>query len=215
MIHHNRKLALSIALALGVAVPGASALAQDPANKPDDTWISLTGTVTSTTDSTFKLDYGDGLVTVEMDDWDSYGEAFPLTDGDQVTVYGEVDNDLYESAKIEASSVYVDDINSFFYASAADEEELGDWVVDVDAELGDLTYIGEVETVSPVTNTFTIDTGASELTVHTSDMVYDPLDTEGFQEIEVGDRVSVEGEIDADFIGNNDLIAESIVALAE
>lgn len=214
MKHCNRKLLISMAVALGATV-SASALAQDPASKPDDSWLSLTGTVTSTTADSFKLDYGDGIITVEMDDWDNYSEAFPLVDGDEVTVYGEVDNDLYESAKVEASSVYVDDLNSFFYASTADEEELGDWVVDVDSEIGDLTYIGEVETVSPVTDSFTIDTGVSELTVDTSAMLYDPLDSEGFQTIEAGDRVSIEGDIDSDFIGNNDLVAESIITLSE
>lgn len=187
----------------------------DPMALPDDTWISLTGTVTSTTPASFLLDYGDGLITVEMDDWDNFGDAYPLMDGDQVTVYGDVDKGLYEATTIEAGSVYVDDLNTFFYASAADEEDFGEWVVVTDAEIGDLIYIGTVVTVIPDLNTFTIDTGATELTVDTSAMLYNPLDDQGFQQIDVGDRVSVEAEIDADFFGDQDLLAESVVTLSD
>lgn len=203
-----------LAGAIAAACFSVSAQAQDPAEKPDDTWISLTGVVTSTTADSFKLDYGKGMIMVEMDDWDTFGDAWPLMDGDEVTVYGEVDQNLFAKTTIEAGSVYVDDLNTFFYASAADEEEYGQWVIDIDAVPGDLTYIGTVETVDPLTDTFTIDTGAMELSVDTSALLYDPLDDEGFQQIDVGDRVSVDAVVDADFIGDQDLLAKSIVTLA-
>lgn len=202
-----------LAGAVAAACFSVSAQAQDPAEQPDDTWMSLTGTVTSTTPDSFKLDYGQGMITVEMDDWDNFGDAWPLMDGDEVTVYGEVDQNLFAKTTIEAGSVYVDDLNTFFYASAADEEEYGQWVVSVDVEPGEITYIGTVESVNAETNTFTIDTGAMELSVDTSTLLYDPLDDEGFQQIDVGDRVSVDAVIDADFIGDQDLLAESIVTL--
>jgi len=204
-----------IAGAIAAVCLSASAQAQNPEEMPDETWISLTGTVTSTTADSIKIDHGDGVITVEMDDWDDYGDAWPLMDGDEVTVYGEVDNDLVDATTIEAGSVYVDDLNTFFYASAADEEDYGEWVVITDAEIGDLIYIGTVVTVIPDANTFTIDTGATELTVDTSAMLYNPLDDQGFQQIDVGDRVSVEAEIDADFFGDQDLLAESIVTLSD
>lgn len=204
-----------LAGAVAAACFSMSAQAQDPAKQPDSTWIRMTGTVTSVDSDSFKLDYGKGMVTVEMDDWDSFGEAYALADGYKVTVYGEVDNDFYETAKLEAGSVYVEGLNTFFYASSADEEEYGEWVSDVDADLGDVTYIGTVESVNALMNTFTIDTGATELSVDTSGLPYDPLDDEGFQKVEVGDRVSVDAEIDRDFIGDQDLLAESIVTLSE
>ena len=210
-------LASAIAISIATVFTATPTVAQeDPVAKPDDTWISLTGRVTSTSPDSFIMDYGDGLITVEMDDWDNFSDAYPLADGDQVTVYGEVDKGLYEIATIEAGSVYVNDLNTFFYASAADEEgDYGEWVVDIDAVVGDVTYIGTVETVIPDANTFTIDTGVTELTVDTSALLYNPLDDEGFQQIDAGDRVSVEAEIDADFIGDQDLLAESIVTLSD
>jgi hypothetical protein len=57
-----------------------------------------------------------------MDDWDWYAEGKNLIDGDKVTVYGRIDDDFFETTSIEASSVYVESLGSYFYASAADEE---------------------------------------------------------------------------------------------
>lgn len=204
-----------IAGAIAAVCLSASAQAQDPEEMPDETWVSLTGTVTSTTADSFNLDHGSGMITVEMDDWDDYGDAWPLMDGDEVTVYGEVDNDLFEATTIEAGSVYVDDLNTFFYASPADEEEYGEWVLNIDLEPGEMTYIGTVESVNPMRDTFTIDTGVTELSVDTSGLLYDPLDDEGFQQIDSGDRVSVDAVIDADFFGDQDLLATSVVTLAD
>ena len=110
---------LGLIAALGLAGP---ATAQNPYAQPDDTFLSLSGTVVSTTPSSFTLDYGEGLVTVEMDDWDWYGDAYGILPDDNVTVYGYVDDDLFETTTIEASSVWADDIDTYFYASGADKE---------------------------------------------------------------------------------------------
>jgi len=210
MKYHKTILASSIAAIL----MSASVVAEQPEAMADDSWISLTGEVESVQSDRFMLDYGEGEITVEMDDWDSYGDAWPLAEGDEVTVYGEVDDGLYQDSRIEASSVHVEGLDTFFYASSADEEELGDWVLDTSAEFGDLTYIGHVESVSPAAESFTIDTGAQELTVYTVQMAYDPLDDDGFQQLEPGDLVSVEGQVDADLFGNGDLYADSIITLS-
>lgn len=208
----NTSLGTAIAIAL-VSAPVVADM--NPKTMPDETWISLNGTVTSVATDAFRLDYGDGTITVEMDNWDSWGEAFPLIDGDQVTVYGAVDDNLYANDTIEASSVYVDDLNSFFYASAADEEELGAWAVDTYVAVGDIRYIGTVQSVDAKSDHFTIDTGTTELTVETESLPYDPLDDEGFQKIDTGDLVSVEGVVDEHFFTNNDLIADSVVTLID
>lgn len=46
--------------------------------------------------------YGNGSITVEMDDGDRDADAYSLDEGDNVTVYGMIDDDLFESATIEA-----------------------------------------------------------------------------------------------------------------
>lgn len=214
MRYRRMVLASSIAAFLLSASATANEQDPDPEQMADDAWVSLTGTVESVRSDQFMLDYGEGEITVEMDDWDSVGEAFPLNEGDEVTVYGEVDAGLYQDSRIEASSVHVKGLNTFFYASAADEEDLGEWVVDIAVGFGDLTYVGTVQSVSSATDSFTIGTDGQEVTVFTAKLPYNPLDDEGFQQIEPGDRVSVNGQVSADFFGDADLFADSVVTLS-
>lgn len=209
-----RTTGLALAVTL-VATMGAVAFAQNIAAKPDGSWITLKGVVASAADDFFVLDYGEGLVTVEMDDWDWYEEGKNIIEGDEVTVYGRVDDDLYETATIEASSVYVEDLNTYFYASAADEEELINYtvistpvVVDVTMELtGTVTDVDGRE--------FTLDTGRREVTVDTSTMPYNPMDDEGYQRIREGDLVKVSGDIDYDLFEGREIMADTIITLVK
>ncbi len=45
-------------------------------------------------------------------------------------------------------------------------------------------------------------------------MSYNPLDDDGYQKIDVGDRVSVTGEIDKDLFESHKLDADSFVTLS-
>ncbi|MDZ7782331.1 MAG: hypothetical protein U5K56_05075 [Halioglobus sp.] len=76
-----------------------------------------------------ELDYGQGNITVEMDDSDRDADGYKLIEGDRITVSGVVDDDFYESTKIEAASVYVEELGTHFYASSIDEE---DTILDID-----------------------------------------------------------------------------------
>ncbi|HSO22154.1 MAG TPA: hypothetical protein VLT81_04555, partial [Chondromyces sp.] len=108
------KTFVSIAtLVLFVAVP---AMAEDPYVEPDDSWISLSGTVKAVTADAFTLDYGKGMITVEMDDGDRDADGYKLIEGDKVTVNGVIDDGLFETRTIEASSVYVEKLDTYFYA---------------------------------------------------------------------------------------------------
>lgn len=190
--------------------PGQDDEKPNPYAKKDGSWISISGTVTSTAPDSFNLDYGEGIVLVEMDDWDLDADGYKLFEGDAVTVYGAVDDDLFETTSIEASSVYVKGLNTYFYASSADEESVPAAatvaVVDYDLEL-----TGEVTSTSG--REFTIDTGAREMKVDTIMMTYNPMDDEGYQKIEVGDRVRVTGDIDIDWWEKRELMAESVITL--
>lgn len=186
---------------------------EDPYTAPDDSWISLKGTVVTADPDSFELDYGEGIVTVEMDDWDWYGDAYGILPGDEVTVYGYVDDDLYETTTIEASSVYVKDMNTYFYASPIDEEDYIEPVVATYYVDTDLQLTGRVTEVSG--REFIIDTGARKMQVDTSMMLYNPMDDKGFQKIEKGDRVQVSGDLDADLFERREIMAESIITLRE
>lgn len=189
-------------------------MAQDPYQKADDSWISISGTVVSASADSFILDYGDGLITVEMDGWDWYRQDFSSIEDNNVTVYGRVDDDLFELTTIEASSVYDKNKNTFYYASAKDEEDF-DYIntTIVSREGPWMTLTGTVTDV--VGREFTINTGERRMKVDTIMMNYNPLDNKGYPQISIGDRVTVSGNIDYNVFEKRELEAEIITKLEE
>lgn len=192
------------------------AMAQDPYQKPDDSWISISGTVQDVGADIFVLDYGDGLITVEMDDGDRDADGYKLVEGDKVTVNGIVDDDLYETATIEASSVYVESIGTYFFASPLDEEDVTlDTFVTITAPIETSSTVVQGTVTRVDDDEFTLDAGPRELRVEVDDMPYNPLDDKGYQKIEKGDRVSVYGRMDDDLFEGRELEADSVVTLSD
>lgn len=183
--------------------------------RSDDSWVTLNGRVLSAGNDSFVLDYGDGTITVEMDDWDWYEEGNLLSAGDRVSVSGLIDDDFLEKRSIEASTVYVEDLNTYFYASAADEED--PYFVSTTyyiQPLGDESQLSLTGTVGQVSGReFTLDTGTGSIQVDTSYMRYNPLDKQGFQRVSRGDKVSVSGELDLDFFEEREILADSVISL--
>ena len=208
-------LSLAIAGALGVS----AVQAQSPYTKPDGSYISISGTVASPSADDFTLDYGDGTILVEMDDWDNYGDAHGLMDGDKVTVFGRIDDDFFEVAKIEAGSVYVENLNAYFYASSDDEESaLGHMeyhIATTPVVVSATTLYGTVKSVDVKGKEFELDIGGDTVTVDTADLGYDPLDSTGFQQIEKGDYVHVSGAMDWEFLDGRVFDAMTLVTLVE
>lgn len=208
----NFKVATAMVLSL---LTGTAALATVPTEKPNYSWISVSGTVVSAADESFMLDYGEGVIKIEMDDWDWYKEAAMLIDGDKVTVYGRVDNDLYENKTIEASSVYVKNLNSYFYASPEDEEDWRYRFFNPPAIDSWIEMTGVITDINIPEREFTLDTGNRKLTVNTRQMTYNPLDKLGFQELKIGDYIRVAGEMDYDLFEKREVIAKTIVTLVK
>lgn len=191
---------------------------KDEANAPnlsaldDGEWINLTGTVKSVAGDEFTLNYGENGIIVEMDDFDIYNENMLLPD-DEVTVSGRMDEDFFNLKSIEASSVYVPKLGEYFFASAADEEE-GGYVYPVyTLPLGPVTDDEWVSLVGTVTSIdgdeMVIDAGLREYAVDGSGTVLDTGEL-----IDVGDRVSVTGEMDdVDLFDRRELEASSVVIL--
>ena len=196
------------------STPGVQTGEPDVMAAPDNSWISVSGEDAAAGPDRFTLDYGAGLIAVEMDDYDPGADAAPLAAGDEVTVYGHVDDDFYEMRTIEASSVYNADTNTFHYASPADE--------DLDMVLYSypaVAWAGPGVTVSGIVQSvdgreFVLDHALGyDIEVDTASMDYNPLDDEGVQQIDAGDRVSVSGTIDEGFFDNTELSADSILVL--
>lgn len=197
-----------VAGTLGATAVGLDA--QNPYAQPDETWISLDGTVRQVMADRFELDYGPGWITVEMDDGDRDADAYQLLEGDRVTVTGMVDDDLFQRATIEAASVYVENVGTYFTSSAVDEE---DTFVTMYSPL-EVSRVVLQGTVTEVDDEeFKLMAGTREIIVEVEDMSYNPLDDEGYQKIEVGDYVSVSGHVDYDFLEGSEVVASSVVTL--
>jgi uncharacterized protein YdeI (BOF family) len=209
-----KMLAILIALVF-VSASATFGAEPNPYTMPDNSFISISGTAVNPGNDGFFLDYGTGTVYVEMDDWDWYDESKNLLDGDKVTVYGDIDDDVLETTKIEAGSVYVESLGTYFYANSTDEESATDftWVDYTPLTAGYTTLRGTVE--SKVGRNFTIDIGIQDITVDTATMSYNPLDDAGYQQVDVGDYVRVSGMMDYDFWEGRELEATSVITLME
>jgi len=185
----------------------------NPYQKLDGTWITISGQAENIMADRFTLDYGDGSVIVEMDDGDRDADAYKLVKGDKVTVNGRIDNDFYELTTIEASSVYVEKLGTYFYASSVDDEDVFFYTVTTPIVIGETIVRGTVTEVD--SEEFVIDTGERSLRVEVENMPYDPLDDRGYQKIEVDDYVGVAGQMDADLFEVRELVADTIVELAD
>ena len=213
---------LTMAATLPAAAQDQQFRTQNPYAQPDDSWITIDGTVQSVTRDAFVLGYGDGEIVVEMDDADRDADAYLFQAGDKVTVTGRIDDDVFETTSIEASSVYVQSLGTYFYASSMDEEDAyaddGEWW-DPHHGVAVLEPIGEPRTIIRGTvssvgdDEFTIDRGTRQVTVDVGDLADNPLDDEGYQRVEIGDYVSVRGEVDYDLFEGSELEATSVVTL--
>jgi hypothetical protein len=60
-----------------------------------------------------------------------------------------------------------------------------------------------------------MDKGKRKITVETSMMPYNPLDSEGAQQLAIGDRVKAKGRITRDTFEKKELEAESVTTLRD
>lgn len=206
-------MALALALAAGSWAPGAWAQDPLPHERPDESWISINGEIQAVDTDSFILDYGEGMITVEMDDKDRDADAYALLKGDKVQVTGRIDDDFFETTTIEAVSVFVENLNTTFFASGKDERttELLDVGYGAPLEVAETTLHGTVTRIGD--REFTLDTDTRTVIVETLTMPYNPLDDEGYQKISVGDRVRVVGQTDLDFFNGREFDAQSVVKM--
>lgn len=207
-----RGLGVAALIAAGLTT-SAQADETNPYTMADNTWITLSGEVESVNPDSFLLDYGDGYILVEMDDGDRDADAYKLLKGDKVTVSGRIDDDFFETTKIEAGSVYVENIGTTFFASSVDEETSEGLVatVAVPVVVAETVVQGTVTDVDA--HEFTVDAGLENLRVDVNEMGYNPLDDEGYLKIDVGDRVRVSGDMDSDLFEGRELVADTVIKL--
>lgn len=204
---------LAVPMLAGLLASAAWAGEPNPYQKSDDTWISISGTVDVVYPNSFVLDYGDGMIKVEMDDGDRDADAYKLLKGDKVTVSGRIDDDFFEMTKIEASSVFVENLGTTFYASSVDEESYeGLDPSAIPPVLVSRTVVrGKVTKVNG--DEFVLNTGERLLRVDVGEMSFNPLDDEGYLKVETGDTVKVIGQIGVDLFEGRKLEADTVVKI--
>lgn len=109
--------------------------------------------------------------------------------------------------------MYVDNFNTYDYADASNEEagpDIGSLTEPLQGE-SRVTLVGTVTDING--REFTLDTGSGKVRVDTMGMGYNPLDNRGFQRIDKGEKVSVNGRLNPDFSKNREMIADSIIML--
>lgn len=202
------------ATAIAAALSAGTAFAASLDDKVHGSWIGLTGTVAAASDDQFTLDHGEGIIVVEMDDWDSLPDGKPINAGENVRVTGRLDKTFLTSRSIEAGTVYVYDRNTYYTANPADEERIANSYV-YTVVPADGTWLNVEGTVKQISNReFVLDTGVSLIEVDTIEMGYNPLDDIGVQRIDVGDRVSVYGEVEKHLFDNRELHATAITSFS-
>ena len=172
------------------------------------------------TDRSFTLDYGEGVVLVEMNEWGPLDEWGPLSDGkairagETVRVTGLVDRTFFESQRIEAGTIYVYDRNTVYAAGKPARETLGyTYAYDLPPPVG--TWVDLRGTVQSVSGReFVLRTGGGLVTVDTVEMGYNPLDDIGLQKLDPGDFVSVFGELESGLFGALEIHAENVTSFS-
>lgn len=207
----GRKMLFTAATATGLLGSAALANAESPKTAENDSWISVSGTIVSTTPDAFRLDYAGGVITVEMDDFDFFKEGRALLENDKVVVYGKIDDGLFEKRTIEASSVYVENLNTYFRASAVDEEDFSSWTVSSPIVVGKMELTGTVTSIKD--REFTVNTGLRKIRVDTWGLPYNPMDDKGYLKIDVGDLVKVHGDVEVSLFESKEVDADWITEL--
>ena len=77
----------------------------------------------------------------------------------------------------------------------------------------DTVIKGTITSVDVGGDEFMLDTGLQELTVEVDELVLNPLDDEGYRQLDVGDRVSVNGQIDNDLFEGRVFEADYVTTL--
>lgn len=185
-----------------------------PWERDDGQWITLSGKVTDAGANDFKLDYGKGAITVEMDDYDPELEAFNIVRNDRVIVVGRVDADRKQRRTIEAASVYVKNVGKAFFASPDDDEEAVMDLRKATLEGTQLVLTGKI--TSLMKDWLVLDTGYQLLTVSTQGIgrnsTDDPIPDE-IKKLKIGNQIRIFGAVTDGFMDSDKLIASRIEKL--
>ncbi len=206
----------TLAIATAVASQAVTAETITTANDDmlkDDMYVTISGVVGEIKDSDeFQLIYNGGTIMVDTNDkWPNlftHGAENTIKSGDKVRVTGEIDDNLFEKKEIEATSVSHEGTN---YSRMYWTEETNNWPYDRrmgksfdDREISLTGYISAIED----DNEFVLNYESGTIDVETEGLNITETNT-----LNIGDRVTVYGEIDKDLFAEKELEANRIYRL--
>ena len=190
-----------------------SLLATSPYTLPNNSWVELEGRVTAVDSRSFFVDYGEGEIRVELDDYDWFEEAYNVLENDRVKVRGKIDADPNEERSIEAETVLLKDHGVTLKANADDEEDLTvNFVPPLPTKSSDKELKGTVESfqnglmiVKTAKDTYRVDLKDSSLRSTAGKAISYNLHT--------GDFVSVVGKDHNKLFGADEFDASTVYVL--
>lgn len=185
----------------------------------DQSPIVLTGLVGDIRDDEFNLYYGaDTDIIVELDrfNWSDDATDF-ISQGENVTVHGFIDDDLFEGREIEAYDLYIHERSTYYQTTQTTQAPLPDNIFGSEIDLEDGAYISVTGTVSDISAAkFDITTANGyEFMVDSKDLVPPLRGPDGTSFIAPGDRVNVRGNYDMRYHENKTIYADRVTKLID
>ncbi|MBI1178953.1 MAG: NirD/YgiW/YdeI family stress tolerance protein [Alphaproteobacteria bacterium] len=215
----------SALLAGGMLLLGAApALAAKPLQKPDESWVSLTGTIKAVAGDTFVLDYGPHSVVVDMDKG-RLNHGRWMKPGQTVNVYGVIDKGFFNKPEIDATRVYSYDRNAYYYgglhqvtvkASSLEPTRLSPPIqlpAPTAKNGSNVSVAGLVTRLGD--DDFYLSTSAGSYDVKVGKLADNPLDDKGARKVRPGDYVYVTGPVDDGFFVAHEIKARNLVTLVD
>ncbi len=218
-----------IAFSAGVQAQNTMGMDNNARNFENNNFVTLEGQIESIMDDEFVLNYGGQKnITVELDNFGFNGEETKyLTVGDNVTVKGFVDDDLFEGREVEATQVELSDqYITYFYAPMSGQSGMtnnqktstnNNSMSSGAQAYEDGAYVRVTGTVQGITDDeMQVKTDNRTLTVSLNELDYDVTGDNNQQalNIEQGDRVYVYGEMNDEFFDSRELVADGVVELS-
>ncbi|NWG46829.1 MAG: hypothetical protein HXY25_09825 [Alphaproteobacteria bacterium] len=200
-------------LLLALLFPHA-ANGQDPWRQPDESWIRLAGTLERADADAFRLDYGRGSIRVDTDELRGWDEAVASAQGERALVFGRIDDDVLDLRRLVASRIVLPDLGVQFLADTRADEPPGppyDSLAVLPLEEGRVQLTGVITRMDTEADTFLLDAGPTQVEVQAEEVNHDPFGGSAFRFFEVGDIVTVAGELTRSWFDEPELIADSIV----
>ncbi|WP_334018248.1 hypothetical protein [Alteromonas sp. S015] len=179
-----------------------------------DTWITLTGEVSSVDSKFFTLDYGDGSIFVELKDTDLDSRAYANMKGEDVMVTARLDDGMFSSERLIAQSVIVDGMDTVYLADSVNQASADLYLstasnIEFDDE--EMVLVGTVKSIGK--EVIQIAVGDTTLTVELDELESAPVDSEGYLTLIEGERVRITGELEDDFFNRFIVEADTLTKM--